>query len=130
MNRVFRKIIKQTITVVEIEIYKGISWSYGGSFWDERANAMKITTLKKTRFNYCRDVFAHRHIRLENNTKSCSRFIWRNNLRVYINIKIWNFDMFWAKKKMLRFIWINRWFRNHPGKYIFNARFNYRKNRS
>ena len=41
----------------------------GGSFRDERANMMEITKLKKTRLNYCRDVFLYRHNRLENNTK-------------------------------------------------------------
>ena len=94
MNGVFRKTIKQTITVGEIKIYKDSSYSYGGSFKAKRANTMKIIKFKKTIFNYCRDVLVHRHIRLENNTKIFSRVIWRNNGATYINIAIWIIKMF------------------------------------
>ena len=56
MNRVFRQTVTQTIAVVEMGVHIGISQSYGGSFRDEWANTLKITKLKKTRYNYCTDV--------------------------------------------------------------------------
>ena len=57
-----------------------------------------------------------------------SGVIWHNNVRVYINIAIWNCNMFWVKRMCTVLFGLTDNLLKTIQENIFNAQFNYRKN--
>ena len=74
-------------------------------------------------------MFVHRHIRLENNTKIFSQFIWRNNARIHVNIKFEIVTCFGLKRRYSVLFGLTDNFLESIEENISNERVNNRKKR-